>query len=426
MRGLMTRLRDERGVSAIIVAIALVLLFGAAALSIDAGSVWKTRRDLITDTDAAALAAARYLSGARPGACLLAAAQGRGSAAFQEALSVLGENDLRTELEPGLEGFQIVCVGEAGLVRVRARLGAHLTFAPVLGFNDIRVFSGSTAQFGPLSSVTNLRPIGLCAADEHIGEWIAAQGNPNDPVYKLLRGLPDPTTPGLTDHPEYAGAGVVHRIPFTKSQDSDCGDSEGNWGWLDFNGNEPPNGADALKEWLLDGYDGFVYDGSTYPPTLGGNTPGDEDCEVRGPDDNSPDPCEGNPGANDSTKSALNEILCPAGTAADNCPFSFPVVVYDTVTGTGSNAEYHLVGFLGVVLRGYNKVTGQQGQGGGQDKDKGKPLPPRPTDNDPWFDLEFVWYESGDTTIGSVPSSVIPALWGVQLCGVDKTEKCDV
>ncbi len=53
--------RDERGVSMVVVAVALTALLGASALAIDVGAVWVARTQLQNGADAAALAAAANL-----------------------------------------------------------------------------------------------------------------------------------------------------------------------------------------------------------------------------------------------------------------------------------------------------------------------------------------------------------------------------
>src|SRR3954463_5276445 len=50
--------RGERGAVAVVVALLAIVLFGAAAYAIDAGNLWQTRRNMVTATDAGALAAA--------------------------------------------------------------------------------------------------------------------------------------------------------------------------------------------------------------------------------------------------------------------------------------------------------------------------------------------------------------------------------
>src|SRR6266487_3449559 len=54
--------KDERGITSVVVAVCLVALIGAAMLTIDAGNVWSTRREIITGTDAAALDAAQLFN----------------------------------------------------------------------------------------------------------------------------------------------------------------------------------------------------------------------------------------------------------------------------------------------------------------------------------------------------------------------------
>ncbi|NIS71311.1 MAG: hypothetical protein GTO12_20935 [Proteobacteria bacterium] len=55
------KLNDQRGVSAIVVALVLVLLVGFAALTIDTGHLYVVRNELQNAADAGALAGARYL-----------------------------------------------------------------------------------------------------------------------------------------------------------------------------------------------------------------------------------------------------------------------------------------------------------------------------------------------------------------------------
>src|SRR5690242_1349188 len=56
--------RRERGVVAIMVALAMVLLIGFAALALDLGKLYIVRSELSNAADACALAAARDLTGA--------------------------------------------------------------------------------------------------------------------------------------------------------------------------------------------------------------------------------------------------------------------------------------------------------------------------------------------------------------------------
>jgi hypothetical protein len=400
MKGLLQRLRgDERGVSAVIVGISLVALFGAAVLAVDSGSLWSARRNLITDTDAAVLAAARYML-ANPGAACEAVARGENSAAGNEAKTVLAANDAKSTMKL----FQVFpyngdCASGAGRVRVDGEHKSAPIFAGMFGFKARNVFSSSTSQYGPLSGGNGVRPIAICQQDPHWREWIAAGGNPNNPTYAALNGTDDPATTKFekpdegvwdagVDHPNYASvlrvsAHTVHRVSFKKTSDGACGfDAPGNWGWLDF---DPHGGGSSdLRDRLIDGYNRTV--------SLGTRDPGDENCDPTQP---GYDNCGPETGDMASSKAALDKLICTTDTAS--C-LKFPIVIFDTMKPRGgSNTDFHPIAFLGVILRGYNKITG------GPNAAKG------------YFDFEFVdaMFE-GDVVGAPVQDATLK---GVNLCG---------
>jgi hypothetical protein len=82
MKSLKKLLRDEKGVSAIIVAIAIVVIFGFAVVAIDLSLVQLTKTQLQNAADAAALA----------GAIILYTTDGDQAAATDEAITVAGLN----------------------------------------------------------------------------------------------------------------------------------------------------------------------------------------------------------------------------------------------------------------------------------------------------------------------------------------------
>src|SRR5919198_6605303 len=84
-------LKREDGISSVIVGIAIVTLFGFAVLSVDAGSLWSTRRGLITDTDAGAHAAALHLVRNRTGVCDVTGARA-------EAENLLTQNNPESQM----------------------------------------------------------------------------------------------------------------------------------------------------------------------------------------------------------------------------------------------------------------------------------------------------------------------------------------
>lgn len=390
----LSRLRDEDGVTAVIVAVSLIAIFGSAVMSVDAGSVWRARRALITDTDAAALAAARYLDANGRSACTEGVTSGPSSAAGNEARTVLEANDVRDTLENlVVSPYQGDCDRDSGHVRVDARHPIQLHFAGVFGFNNLTAFSSSAAQYGPLTTTTGLRPIAICDKLPHFAEW-AAHVNGDDSSWGVG-----------ADHPGYAGA-VVHRIYFQRGS-SGCGSASGNWDWLDFNETTNPNGNSALRDWLLNGYAGRISIGDEatgIPP----------DCN---PEKDGSDACAPKTGAGGGS---FTEAL---GWLRDN-NVVFPIIVYDRVvdkrdpqgcdsadwSGSGENARYCPVAFLLVRIKGWDKVTGAI------------------SDNS-YFDFEFVdeWWVG---QIGGDPAEGRPTTHGVQLCGTNYgttiDTRCDV
>jgi hypothetical protein len=376
MRGrLLVRLREDAGVAAVIVAISLVAIFGAAVLAIDAGSLWTTRRHLVTGSDAAALAAARWFDENFGAVCTSP------STARQEAEALLTGNDAASTLEEFTpKAYRGDCSSGAGHVLVAAELETSAAFAGIFGQDKLSALSVSTAQWGPLVDVIGARPIGICDKSRSFSEW--TDMSPAD--YQALVNAP------LPDHANslYPGAAMpVQRVQFEKlGGGSDCSGGNtgaGNWAWLDFDGTAGGNGAPAVDARIVRGFDDTV---ALTPHDCNPASSGGQDCPTQ-------------TGAlGNSTREALDVMLCAASTPTANCK-TFLIVVYDGMTGTGNNTMYHQIAFLGVVLRGYNKVTGNPGP-------------------DSWFDFEFV--EALFTgSVGPNPSGDTPTVHGVQLCGVD-------
>lgn len=262
---------EEHGAIAVMVAIVMVLVMGLAALALDSGNGWQTRRSLITATDAAALGAAEvYAQNGNGCAGVPASFVGANVA----AASVTGCS--RADLGPG-----------AAAVTVQAKVPLHYTFAGIIGVGDRDVHSTTTAAYGQPLGVTGLRPLGLCSASAAYQEWVTS-------------GMSTPFT--VT-------------IPYGKSAPGDCGANvPGNWGVQDFNGGA--NSNNDTKTWITDGYPGLV--------TAPGSIPGDTGA------------------FSNSLASALDTLV------ASGAPFQLPV--YDRASGNGSNAQFHITGFVTVVL----------------------------------------------------------------------------
>jgi Flp pilus assembly protein TadG len=223
--------RDERGAVAVFVAICAVMLFGFAAYAIDAGNAWQTRRNIVTASDAAALAAAgEYSTGA---------ASSAGDCADVAAGYLSSNVDGATLLACDPEGIG----QDSGYVTVQGQTTANYTFAGIFGIDDSDIDSITTAEWGIPSGVSGLRPFGLCLhANPQLAAWLNL-----------------PTGP--------AGQSAPITITYGKSQPDPCGSNvPGNWGVMDFDGGANSN-ADT-KDWTLNGYPGEI----TIPSTVHGDT----------------------------------------------------------------------------------------------------------------------------------------------------------
>ncbi len=390
-RGVAIRLRDERGISAIIVVVSLIGILGAAVLSLDFGSAWTSRRTIITATDATALHEAMLaVLAANPSTC---------SAAWTNYLSK-NANDLVTDNSTSPPVPQCLLVPDAahpgtGYVRVDARKYAISPFGGIFGVNRTQPYSMSAAEYGFSPTPVGLRPMAFCLDNPHVLQWVWYQnwlkvrgGGTADPnfgqldktTYDSLKGtsvinidaghppvkgvnyhypyqsgdsvlfIPPPgtTTPeprvdypvgdaanGLTGT-SYASFGVVHRMFFTKDdvyESGNCGGSTGNWGWIDFNGGS--NSSSDQNDWTENGYDGAV---------------GANNCNA---DTTYGDRCPGDTGSSGGAGQQELQSLVDSQAV-------FYIPIFDDVCcGSGSTAQFRIWGFLPLVLRGF-KDTGSQ------------------------------------------------------------------
>jgi Flp pilus assembly protein TadG len=178
----------------------------------------------------------------------------------------------------------------AGAVTVQGKTPLHYTFAGIMGVGDREVHSSTTAAFGQPLGVTGLRPLALCDASNGYADWLAS-------------GMTTPFTA---------------TIPYGKDSPGDCGTNvPGNWGVEDFNGGA--NSSSDTRDWLENGYPTLI----TAPGSILGDT-----------------------GAfSNSLGSALNNLVS-SGQA-------FQLPIFDAAAGTGSNARFHVIGFVSVVLLDY-------------------------------------------------------------------------
>lgn len=210
---LRTRAGDESGITAMMTVFTIVALFGGAAISVDLGNLWSSRRNVISASDATALAVASDYAVGKPGCNLPTVSQ---------YVTANDEDATPTSCRP---------VGEprkGGYVTVGAETPVDYAFAGVLGFSDRNVGASTAAAWGIPAAVRGLRPFGLCKDDPNFQAWIQ---NP--------AGVTEPAV-----------------VPYTNDP-NDCGGAPGNWGIIDLDNSLPVSNSD-VKQWVRTGYSGAV------------------------------------------------------------------------------------------------------------------------------------------------------------------------
>lgn len=126
---------EERGSISVLLAAAMVAIFGFGALSVDVGRAFVTRQRLQDVADAAALAGASHLPDA--------------GAAEDAARSVAAANGIPDER------VEVAFPGDA--IRVSVSADVHYLFAPVLGFMADALSASATARAGGVVALSGGR-----------------------------------------------------------------------------------------------------------------------------------------------------------------------------------------------------------------------------------------------------------------------------
>ena len=384
--------RDERGISTVIVAISLLGIFGAAMLSLDAGNMWQTRRNIISVTDATALGQAKYL----------AFADDQSSCEFTWTNFMLNLEGAGAAVTP------INCDPEAasngtGYVVVEGRKEARTRIGSLFGIGNTEPYSLSAAQWGWISEARGLRPISFCNKNSHVEEWLGLKNGAGSwgpavtpAQYQALAGTGDDNGDGRIDHPSYPAIStsysnppVVHRMYFNNDlDDGQCGNYPGNWGWLNFDGGAAAN--PDRNDWTENGYnEGTITirpDSAGACPATPGNGDADDAHEGCVPADS---------GAIASANSdALDAIIGK----------KVHIMIFDNGTcanssGGGVTCNFEAWAILGVVLRDFD-ATGPEANR--------------------WLDFEFTDIMLSGTCCVSEPvNGVDTGARGVKLCEVD-------
>ena len=136
--------KSESGQAIVLVALAMVVILGFAAIAIDFGSVALQKSDLQDAADAAALAGAGDLSNP--------------STARNSAITYAGQNGMKATQDGVTKDGDTITVttpynGDSTKIKVECKRTVTYTLAQVLGFNSTTVTASAVAQTGNLGSI---------------------------------------------------------------------------------------------------------------------------------------------------------------------------------------------------------------------------------------------------------------------------------
>lgn len=141
--------KDQSGMSMILVGLSLFMIFGFASIVVDAGSLFLEKSRLQKALDAAVLAGAQRLKASE-------------SEAKNTTIEFAAKN-----------GFHItgdnITIG-SDFVRINKTVTKDLTFARILGINDADVSAVAKAQLKPFSSGEGIVPVGILKESFKMGE----------------------------------------------------------------------------------------------------------------------------------------------------------------------------------------------------------------------------------------------------------------
>jgi Flp pilus assembly protein TadG len=148
---MISRLREERGATAVMVALLMVPLVGFVGIAVDVGALYAERAQLQNGADAAALAIARDCSA---GAC--------GNPATRAAtFANLNANDgAANVLTPAISGRSVTVTSSTRVAGTNAAAIAH-PFAALIGATPTTVHATATAEWGSLNASRVVLPLAI-------------------------------------------------------------------------------------------------------------------------------------------------------------------------------------------------------------------------------------------------------------------------
>ncbi|HUF33041.1 MAG TPA: Tad domain-containing protein [Acidimicrobiales bacterium] len=286
----MRRVKDERGAAAVFMAFLLVALIGMAALVVDVGALYQERRELQNGTDAAALAIAEECAlGLIP--CVSGVTIDGIAAEYASANAGDGISDAAIDLDDFDPTGRVTVIGTTRDGASGQPFLSHL-FAPILGIDSSTVEARSTVIWGVPTSLRSIPLIiGQCEYDMWKPPDLDSDGDATTIFFQGGDGG------GKNEETSVAEEGG-DTCPLSSSGQ----DLPGGFGWLDD--------AAGCESTTVQGFDASVQTGAT------------------------PKSC-----------SAL-DLQEMVGTV-------IAIPIFESFSGTGTNATYLVSGYSGFRLTGY-------------------------------------------------------------------------
>jgi hypothetical protein len=315
----------EDGAVAVVVAISLLVMIGAAALAIDLGAAWSTKRDLVIDLDSASLAGARTLAEGRnldPDSC--PPGSGPSPALLQRIEAATAGMFAANGDEADLLATEVDC--DRSTVTVRGSQESTTTLAPALGVDELTPGGYSIARTIQ-GEGGELLPVTLCLFGQQIQQFLGA-GQP---------------------------ANTVYRLPYAAQNGFQCGDDPSNYGWW------PSNSAAAINGWINNG----LPVSPTLPPSISCDLSAVTSGPVGTPTQDGY--CIGGPGNQPNLLREIDTVYgCGSADSLDCRMVTFLIhneTFYDGNGSCGNACEYRPYAFLDAIVRGVVTNGPQSGRG---------------------------------------------------------------
>jgi hypothetical protein len=331
--------RSDRGQVLVVAAGGMVAMIGLAALAVDVGFFFQTKRDLQNASDAMALAAVREQPDDAASDAIAAEWATKNNVGDPEIVDV---------------AFDLTCGGDAvdDIVTVRLEREQSTFFARVLGITDGDVPACATARIGVAAGGHGLMPFGFHHEDPYPG------ANPQDVCYFHEEdGSENPDLWYDPDDPTVAECLLKIPKPSDSWGSGNAGairlDEGGPAGNYDGDCNPGNSGASEYKENIEEGSECYYAVGDEVTPKPGnmnGPTCTAFDNRLGGNTDTLED-VFGSPNA--------DGVWGPVDAAS----VRFGLVPRVTVSGNGSSADITITGFMTVYIVGACSGGGCNGNG---------------------------------------------------------------